>query len=234
MRILIVEDERYIARAVAEVLKKSNYIVDLAHDGESGLDCALSEIYDIIVLDIMLPNIDGLSVLKEIRKAENKTAVIMLTAKGDLEDKIKGLDLGADDYLAKPFHTEELLARIRALSRRTPELHNGGVFKFEDITLSPTALMLRSNNGESELTHKEAQILEILIANARHIVQKETMIEKIWGYDADVEYNQVEKHISALRKKILRLRASASIRTVRGVGYTLEKGCSVNAEQTKE
>jgi DNA-binding response OmpR family regulator len=229
MRVLIVEDEKYIARSVEKVLKNNNYVVDLAHDGEYGLDCALSEIYDVIVLDIMLPKMDGLSVLKEIRKAGIKTAVIMLTAKGDLGDKIKGLDLGADDYLAKPFYTEELLARLRALTRRTPELRNDGVFAFEDISLSPATLVLRSTGGELEITPKEGQILEILIANARHIVSKETIIEKIWGYDAEAEYNQVERHISALRKKILQLGATVSIRTVRGVGYSLERDGDVNA-----
>lgn len=132
MRILIVEDEKHIARSIAEVLKKDSYAVDLAHDGEYGLDCALSAIYDVIVLDIMLPKMDGLCVLKEIRGANISTPVILLTAKGEMEDRVRGLDLGADDYLAKPFYTEELSARIRAMARRKPELRQGGMFTFED------------------------------------------------------------------------------------------------------
>jgi DNA-binding response OmpR family regulator len=219
MRILIVEDEKYIARSIAEVLKKDSYAVDLAHDGDYGLDCALSKIYDVIVLDIMMPKKDGLSVLNEIRSANIATPIILLTAKGELEDRVKGLDLGADDYLAKPFYTEELLARIRALSRRKPELRQNGVFVFEDIKLS--ALILRSGECETTLKHKESQILELLIENGGFSVSKETIIEKVWGFDAETEYNLVEKHISALRKKLSHVRAKANIRTLRGMGYML-------------
>jgi len=221
MRILIVEDEKHIAQLIAEGLKRNGYAVDLAHDGEYGLDCALTEICDVIVLDIMLPKKDGLCVLKEIRDANIFTPVILLTAKGELEDKVKGLDLGADDYLAKPFYTEELLARIRALTRRKPELRKGGVFTFEDIELS--ALILRSGGSEVKLQIKEAQILEVLIENGGLVVSMETIIEKVWGFDAETEYNQVVKHISALRKKLTKIRAVANIKTVRGMGYTLEK-----------
>ena len=222
MRILIVEDEKYIARSIAEVLKKNGYAADLAHDGEYGLDCALAEIYDVIVLDIMLPKIDGLCVLKEIRNANISTPIILLTAKGELDDKIKGLDLGADDYLAKPFYTEELLARIRALTRRKSELRYGGVFAFEDIELS--ALILRSNGGEAALQTKESQIMELLIENGRFVVSKETIIEKVWGFDAETEYNQVVKHISAIRKKLTCIKSRVNIKTVRGMGYMLVIG----------
>ena len=222
MRVLIVEDEKYIARSIAEVLKKESYTVDLAHDGEYGFDCALSEIYDVIVLDIMLPKKDGLCVLKEIRGANISTPVILLTAKGALEDRVKGLDFGADDYLAKPFYTEELLARIRALTRRKPELRQGGVFAFEDIELS--ALILRSGSSETALQLKEAQILELLIGNKGLIISKETIIEKVWGFDAETEYNQVEKHIYTLRKKLSQIRATAIIKTVRNMGYMLTTG----------
>ena len=222
MRILIVEDEKHIARSIAEVLKKESYAVDLAHDGEYGLDCALAGIYDVIVLDIMLPKIDGLLVLKKIRDAKISTPVILLTAKGELEDRVKGLDYGADDYLTKPFYTEELLARIRALTRRKPELRQGGVFAFEDIELS--ALILRSRECETVLQIKEAQILELLIENGGLVISKETIIEKVWGFDAETEYNQVEKHISALRKKLSYIKAKASIRTVRNMGYMLTAG----------
>ena len=222
MRILIVEDEKHIARSIAEVLKKENYAVDLAHDGEYGLDCALTEIYDVIVLDIMLPKIDGLCVLKEIRGAKIQTPVILLTAKGELADRVKGLDFGADDYLAKPFYTEELLARIRAMTRRKSELRQNGVFVFEDIELS--ALTLRSSDCETTLLPKEAQIIELLIANGGLVISKETIIEKVWGFDAETEYNQVEKHISALRKKLMQIKAKATIKTIRNMGYMLIMG----------
>ena len=222
MRILLVEDEKHIARSIAEVLKKDDYTVDFAHDGEYGLDCAITGIYDVIVLDIMLPKKDGLCVLKEMRGANISTPVILLTAKGALEDRVKGLDFGADDYLAKPFYTEELLARIRALTRRKPELRHGGVFAFENIELSD--LVLRSGECETALQPKEAQILELLIANGGLVISKETIIEKVWGFDAETEYNQVEKHIYTLRKKLMQIRTTAIIRTIRNMGYMLTTG----------
>jgi DNA-binding response OmpR family regulator len=222
MRILIIEDEKYIARSITEVLKMDSYTVDLAHDGEYGLDCALTEIYDVIVLDIMLPKMDGLRVLEKIRGANISTPVILLTAKGDLEDKVKGLDLGADDYLSKPFYTEELLARIRALTRRKPELRQGGVFAFEDIELS--ALALRSGERTAKMQRKEAQILELLIDNGGFVVSKEMIIEKVWGFDAETEYSLVEKNISIIRKKLSQVKARVNIKTVRGVGYMLTMG----------
>jgi len=222
LRILIVEDEKHIARSIAEVLKKDSYAVDLAHDGEYGLDCALAEIYDVIVLDIMLPKKDGLSVLKEIRGANISTPVILLTAKGELSDRVKGLDFGADDYLAKPFYTEELLARIRALTRRKPELRQDGIFAFEDIELS--ALVLRSGECEIALQRKESQILELLIENNGLVVSKEKIIEKVWGFDAETEYSHVEKNISIIRKKLSQIKARTNIRTVRGIGYMLTTG----------
>jgi DNA-binding response OmpR family regulator len=230
MRILIVEDKKHIALAVAEVLKKSGLLVDLAHDGEYGLDCALTGIYDCIVLDIMLPKKDGLSALKEVRDAGIETPVILLTAKSELSDKVRGLDLGADDYLAKPFHTEELLARIRALTRRKPELRRNGTFSFADIELITEKLILRCREYETTLQPKDAQILELLIANQGQIVPKESILEKVWGYDTNAEYNHVEKHISLLRKKLSQSGAAVSVHTIRGIGYSLEKGGSTNAE----
>ena len=222
MRILIVEDERQIARSVAEVLSKNSYAVDIAHDGEYGLDCALTGIYDVIVLDIMLPKKDGLSVLKELRGADISTPVILLTAKGGLDDRVKGLDYGADDYLAKPFYTDELLARIRALTRRRPELRQGGIFAYEDIELA--ALVLYCGGFELTLQPKEAQIMELLIENGGIVISKETIIEKVWGFDAETEYNRVEKNISALRKKLSQIKTKVAIRTVRGMGYMLTSG----------
>jgi DNA-binding response OmpR family regulator len=222
MRILLIEDEKYIALAVAKVLKKNNYAVDLAHDGEYGLDCALTGVYDVIAIDIMLPKLDGFSVLQKVRENNIKVPVILLTAKSGNEDKIRGLDLGADDYLAKPFHTEELLARLRALLRRNPEIEQNGVFTFANIELNTGTLTVRSGEHEADLQLKEAQILELLIIHRGSIVPKETIIEKIWGYDTDTEYNHVEKRVSLLRKKLAQVSANVIIRTVRGSGYRVE------------
>jgi two-component system response regulator ArlR len=221
MRILMVEDEKYLAEAVAQVLKKNHYSVDLEFDGESGLDCGLSGIYDIIILDIMLPRLDGIRVLKELRKNGIKTPVILLTARSETEDKVRGLDSGADDYLAKPFHTEELMARLRALGRRKPEFIDDGILTCGDIGLNPFTLILNRDKAEIKLTLKEAQLLELLIKRSGRIVSKETIIEKLWGYDTEAEDNNVEIHISLLRKKLNRLGAEAFIRTIRGAGYIL-------------
>lgn len=226
MKILMVEDEKYIAEAIAQVLKQNHYAVDLAYDGEYGLDCALSNIYDMIILDIMLPKKDGLTVLKEMRQGGIKTPVILLTAKGQIEDKVHGLDCGADDYLPKPFHTDELLARLRALGRRKPELNNEGILLFGDVQFNPHTLLLACETCEVHLSIKEAQLLELLINRKNTIVSKEHIIEKLWGYDSAAEDNRVEVHMSLLRKKIGKIKSNILLRTFRGVGYLLqdEKG----------
>jgi len=171
----MVEDEKYMARAVAEILRKAHYTVDLVYDGAEGLDYALDDIYDIILLDIQLPNMDGLTILRKIRREGIQTPVILLTARGQLEDKVTGLDLGADDYLPKPFHTEELLARLRALQRRKPQLDNDGILTFGDITFSPHTLTLQCGGAEAKLQHKEAQISHLrkrlLAVNAQTTIQ---------------------------------------------------------------
>lgn len=222
MRILMIEDEKYMAEAIAQVLKKNHYSVDLVFDGVYGLDCAVSGIYDIIILDIMLPKMDGLQVLKRLRDKKLSTPVILLTARGETEDKVKGLDCGADDYLAKPFHTDELLARLRALGRRQTELTLDGILKYGDIALNPHTLLLTCGDKKICLSLKEAQILELLIKRASMILSKESIIEKLWGYDTEAEENRVEIHISLLRKKLAQLEACVSIRTIRNTGYTLQ------------
>jgi len=222
MKILMVEDEKYIAEAVEQVLKKNHYFVDLAFDGEYGLYCGLSDIYDIIILDIMLPKMNGIDVLKQLREENIETPVLLLTAKGQTADKIKGLDSGADDYLAKPFDTDELLARLRALGRRKSELSIEGILKLDDIELNPHTLILSSDNKESKLTLKEAGLLELLIRRKNMITSKEMIIEKLWGYDSDAEDNHVENHISLLRKKLCSISSAVSICTVRGAGYMLK------------
>lgn len=221
MKILMIEDEKYMAEAIAQILKKNNYSVDLSFNGEDGLYCALSGIYDIIILDIMLPKMNGLDVLKQLRAEKIDTPVIMLTAKGETEDKITGLDNGADDYLSKPFQTEELLARLRALGRRKGQLINDGVLIFGDIELNPNTLTLSCNDKKIKLTLKESQLLELLINRKGILTSKDTIIEKIWGYESNAEDNNAEVYISFLRKKLSHIKSNVFIQTVRGAGYVL-------------
>ena len=225
MRILIVEDQFHLAEALTQILRKNNYTIDTVHDGEAGLDNALTDIYDLIILDIMLPKLDGISLLKQIRKEGISTPVILLTAKGEISDKVAGLDSGADDYLAKPFATEELLARIRALSRRKGEVISDNTLKFGDIELNTSTLKLSKGSKEVKLILKESELLELLISRRNAATSKELIIEKLWGYDSDVEHNHVEVYISFLRKKLVFLGSGVVINTVRGVGYILEVRC---------
>jgi len=222
MRILLVEDERHLAEAVAQILKKNHYTVDVVHNGEDGVDYALTGIYDLIIMDIMMPKLNGIDALKAIRKESLATPVIMLTAKGEISDRVIGLDSGADDYLPKPFATEELLARIRALSRRKadqllPEGHH-----FGDIDLDTATLTLSVASQSIKLTLRESELLEFLILRKGMIASKELIIEKLWGFDSEAEHNNVEVYISFLRKKLSFLKSKVAITTTRGVGYALE------------
>lgn len=223
MRILVVEDELHLAEALTQILKRNNYTVDTVHDGESGLDNALSDIYDLILLDIMLPKMDGISVLKELRKEGIATPVILLTARGEVSDKVIGLDSGADDYLPKPFATEELLARIRAMSRRKGEVLQENTLKYGDLELNPSTLKLSKGSKEVKLILKESELLQLLINRKNAATSKELIIEKLWGFDSEVEHNHVEVYISFLRKKFAYLNSNVAINTVRGVGYILEE-----------
>jgi two-component system, OmpR family, response regulator ArlR len=222
LRILMVEDEKHMAEAVAHVLKRNHYSIDLKYNGEDGFDCGLSGIYDIIILDIMLPKRDGISVLKELRRNGIQIPVILLTARGETEDKVSGLDSGADDYLPKPFQMEELLARLRALGRRKNELVPDGILKYGDIELNPSNLGLSCRNEEFKLTLKEFQLLELLIKRKGMIISKDAIVEKLWGYESDAEYNNAEVYVSFLRKKLNNIKSGVSIRTVRGAGYVLQ------------
>lgn len=222
MRILIVEDELPLAEALTQILKKNNYTVDTANDGEAGLDNALSDIYDLILLDIMLPKLDGISILKNIREEGITTPVILLTAKGEISDRVVGLDSGADDYLPKPFATEELLARIRSVSRRKGEIIKDNTLKFGDIELNPSTLKLSTGSKDIKLILKESELLELLISRKNATSSKELIIEKLWGFDSEVDNNHVEVYISFLRKKLSYLDSEVVITTVRGVGYILE------------
>jgi DNA-binding response OmpR family regulator len=221
MKILVVEDEIELADTLAEILKRNRYTVDCAHTGDSGLEYALTGLYDCILLDVMLPVMDGFTVLRRMRAGGVNTPVMMLTARADTEDKINGLDTGADDYLTKPFITSELLARIRSLTRRKGEIVSED-FSFGSLSLNKKTYSISAGPNDVRLSLKEYQIMEMLIANPRQIIPKERFIEKIWGYDSDVEYNNIEVYISFLRKKLASIHANVRIKTARGIGYTLE------------
>lgn len=216
MRILYIEDEKFLAEAVIHLLKKEKIMVDWAPDGEEGLALALKPNYDAIVLDIMLPHLSGLDILQIVRSRGVKTPIIMLSALNEVEDKIKGLDLGADDYLAKPFKTAELIARINALTRRPP-LHEKQEIKFADLTFD---LINRTVDGVA-LTDKEAEIFEMLIKTPEQAVTKAQMLAHVWGNDAEQDENYVEVYVSYLRKKLAQVNSSVEIKTVRGIGYKL-------------
>lgn len=223
MHILVVEDDKYLGEALEKVISKEQHQVDLVVDGAEGLHYATSIIYDVIVLDVMLPKMNGFEVVKRLRQQNIATPVLLLTAKSEIADRVKGLDHGADDYLTKPFSTEELLARIRALSRRTGEVVLDEL-KFGDVTLNLSTYMLSSPTKSVHLSHKEYNLLKLLLTQPSQIVTKEIMIVKVWGYDSDAEDNNVEAYISFLRKKLKYLNTSVVIRTSRRVGYRLEKG----------
>lgn len=221
MKILYVEDEKHMALAVAQVLKKNNYSIDLAYDGDTGLGLATSGVYDIVVLDIMLPKRDGISILREMRSQGVSTPVILLTAKGETEDKVNGLDAGADDYLSKPFQTDELMARLRALGRRKAVIITNDTLVYGDVELNYNALELVGNGHTFHLTLKESHLLELLMINKEHAVSTNTIIEKLWGWDSDAVDSHVQVQVAFLRKKLLILSRCIRIRTVRGVGYML-------------
>jgi len=221
MRVLLVEDEKYLAKAIAEILKRNRYTVDVVYDGQDGLDYALSGIYDVLIFDIMLPKKDGLTLLKDVRSANIETPILMLSARGEIDDKVVGLDFGADDYLPKPFHYDELLARLRALLRRKDSLVQDGMLTFFDITLSPYTLTLTSEGRQVTLSLKEAQVLEMLMKNKNLVISKDQMLEKIWGYETEAGDNHVEVHVSMIRKKMKRIKSKTLIKTMRGLGYTL-------------
>lgn len=215
MRLLLVEDESKLAEALAYQLRKSGYVVDTAADGEEALQQAREQVYGLFVLDWMLPKRDGLSVLKELRTLGIEAPVLVLTARDSLEDRVKGLDAGADDYLIKPFLTEELLARLRALTRRKSKDYVGDLIVAGSWSLDPLKGEAVCGAQRIQLSQKEAQLLELLLVNQGQVITKERIFERVWGYCADAELTSVELYIHYLRKKL----NTAAIKTARGVGY---------------
>lgn len=222
MRILIVEDEEQLSEALGAILEKHNYIVDRVFNGEDGLDYILSDIYDLVILDIMLPLMNGLDVLKRARKEGIECPIILLTAKGEVSDKVAGLDCGADDYLPKPFYTEELLARIRALSRRKGEVINENELSFGDISLNVGTLELSTSLNSVKLTAKEFGLLELLINRKGSVINKDDIINKLWGFESEAEHNNVEVYVTFLRRKLTFLKSKVTIKAIRNMGYLLE------------
>ena len=221
MRILFIEDEVKITDALQELCKIQNIDCDVANDGEEGLLFALNPIYDVIVLDIMLPLKSGLEILKEMREQNITTPVLMLTAKGTVDDKVKGLDLGADDYLIKPFSAKELFARIRALSRRPDHEIKGEIIAFEDVSFNTKKNMMITTGNEYKLSVKEAKILEMLLKRPNQVFTREQILDRVWGFDKEVNENNIEIYVHNLRKKLAD--TQVKIDTIRGVGYTLSK-----------
>lgn len=222
MRLLLAEDEKSLSKAIITILKKNNYSVDAVYNGEDALIYLENDNYDGVILDIMMPKLDGISVLKKLRAQGNTIPVLMLTAKSEVDDKVLGLDSGANDYLTKPFETKELLARIRAMTRNQT-VHLDSRIKFGNITLDSSTYELSSSSGNFRLANKEFQMMELLISNPHCLVSTERFIEKVWGYDSEVETNVVWVYISYLRKKLLALHANVQIKAQRNAGYSLEE-----------
>ena len=221
MRLLYAEDETSLARAVSTILTRNNYAVDVVSDGESALDYLATGNYDGAILDVMMPKLDGIEVLRRMRARGDSTPVLLLTAKAEIDDRVTGLDSGANDYLTKPFDMKELLARIRAMTR-VQGLQTDKTLSFGNVTLDCSSYDLRGPGGSHKLAGKEYQMLEMLMRNPRTLVSTEAFMDRIWGYDSEAELNSVWVYISTLRKKLKSIDANVEIRAQRGVGYYLE------------
>lgn len=222
MRLLLAEDEKDLSRALTTILERSNYSVDAVYDGEEALAYLNSNNYDGAILDIMMPKMDGLTLLKTIRKQGNPVPVLLLTAKSEIDDKVEGLDAGANDYLTKPFAAKELLARIRAMTRESTAAVNSSLH-MGNLSLDLATFTLSSPNGSFRLANKEFQMLEMLMGNPGQLISSERFLERIWGYDSEVEINVVWVYISYLRKKLTSLGANVQIKAARNAGYFLEE-----------
>ena len=225
MRVLLVEDEKNLSSAVCRLLSREHIVADPVYNGPDGLDCALSGGYDAIILDVMLPGMDGFAILDRVRAEGLKTPIMMLTARGDLQDRVRGLQGGADYYLPKPFQMEELIACLRAITRRgdgapVMELAYGGV----SLSEKDAKLQCDASGQSMKLGAKEYQLMELFLRNPGQILPKETLIERVWGYESDAEYNNLEVYVSFLRKKLSFIGAKLKIKASRGLGYSLEEG----------
>lgn len=221
MRLLIAEDEQELARAIQVILENEGYLVDIVHDGKEAYEYASLVDYDGLILDIMMPKLSGLEVLEKLRRESKQIPILLLTAKSAIDDRIGGLDLGADDYLTKPFAMGELLARIRAMTRRKTVLQ-AKIVTFEDLELNSDSIHISNGKQEMKLSNKEFQILQLLMENPKQLFSAEQLIERIWGWDADIEMNSIWVHLSNLRKKLATLEVHVRIVATRGVGYSLE------------
>lgn len=222
MRLLLCEDEKQLSNALVAILKHNNYSVDAVYNGEDALAYLETENYDAVILDIMMPKVDGITVLKKTRSAGNDVPIIMLTAKSELDDKVLGLDHGANDYLTKPFETKELLARLRAMTRKNTGTYTS-IIEVGNISLNRANFELKSKKASLRLANKEFQMLEMLMLNANQVIPTEKFMEKIWGYDSESELSVVWVYISYLRKKLLALGANVEIKVMRNTGYSLEE-----------
>ena len=222
MRILIIEDEVRLASTLQDLLELNGYTADICHDGETGLDNALTGIYDMLLLDVMLPKMDGFTVLRRLREAGTQIPVLMLTARSEVSDRVQGLDSGADYYLTKPFEPKELLACIRALTRRQPDLRNTDLLEYGDLKLDKSSFSLLCGDRSVRLSRKEFNLMELLVLNREVVLTKEAILLKLWGYESDAEDNHVEVYVSFLRKKLAHIHSRVRIKTIRLVGYCLE------------
>lgn len=221
MRLLLAEDEEDLSKALVAVLKYNNYSVDAVYDGEEALSYIEAGNYDGVILDIMMPKLDGISVLKKVRANGNSIPILLLTAKAEIDDKVEGLDSGADDYLTKPFSMKELLARIRVMTRRQSDTTDS-ILRYGNISLNRATYILSCGEKEIRLSNKEYQMLEMLLANPGQVISTEQFMEKIWGFDSDTELNVVWVNISYIRKKLASIGASVLIKAIRGLGYSVE------------
>lgn len=221
MRILLIEDDHDLCFSLAFQLQKNGFVVDTCEDGEEASYYTKQPIYDLILLDRMLPHIDGITILRKLRSSGNMVPVILLTALGELNDKIDGLDAGADDYLVKPFAFEELLARIRCIQRRPRTLKNGEICSFEDITYHRAENILTGPSGSCTLSKKEGALLECLLQNSSQTLPRMTLLTKVWGLDAEVEEGNLDNYIYFIRRRIKSVGSTVAIKTIRGVGYSL-------------
>ncbi len=222
MHLLLAEDERSLSKALVRILEYAHYTVDAVYDGQEALDYMETEEYDGIILDIMMPEIDGIEVLRRFRALGKQTPVLLLTAKSEIDDKVEGLDSGANDYLTKPFDTKELLARIRAMTRIQTAAVDASL-SFGNVSLNQKTFVLSNAQAQFTLANKEYQVMELLMSNPGHVIATQRIFEKIWGYDSDTEINVVWVYISYLRKKLNQMQADILIKAHRNVGYSLEK-----------